>query len=370
MKRQLLKLLGLAAFAVAIVGTAMFSTGAQAAITCAQYGTNFATYPTDGANSHAYLCTNTVTGVTPTAQRANTLFAAVSSGYQSWAFPANVRSRLQTQNIKYFFFNSRGEADTYFALTAPYNSIVAPVHTFKGGNSSGTGGTRCGNTGYGWNGTTQVIAVAIYDNCSYDNFLQPPATVTNPSLERSILHETGHALDFTFGTLLDQQGFPSNRGGFDQLRIADANRLTNVWNTLTAPNKNIFVCNLFNSTYFPSNLELDLGALKKGGPNGQVCGSGNQPYAAYANVGPTQIAIDKLPYFIQNDQELWAELFVTEAFQIGSPPAFLQMTDHVLGNNIITPTRAFDCTRAVLQSYIQTLNPPAVIGGCTFTRPL
>jgi hypothetical protein len=377
------KLLGLAAMALTAIGFASLSTPARAdTITCAQYGTNFATYPTDGKNSHAYLCTNVTQSLTPTVARANTLFGAVSSGYQSHGFPTNVRSTLQSANVKYFFFNSRSDADTYFKNTAPYNSLPIQVTQFVGGKLLG-GGTRCGITGYGYDASNnKVIAIAVYDNCSYDNNLQPHQTVVNPSLERTVLHESGHAFDFTYGTVGSPSNVPSARQGFKNFADGDVQNLTPAnWTSMTGAQRNLWVCNLFPNPYQPSLLELDLGASQVGGPQFQVCGSGNQRYVPYVasppnpanDELPANIAQEKFPYFTKQGtnyyQELWAELFVNQAFLNGSPPAFLQMTDHTLQNDTVSP-HAFNCTRGDLNSYINTLAPPASVSGCTINGPL
>ncbi len=287
-----------------LIGALLLSAPAQAQSisSCAPYGTNYTTYPTDGATTHAFLCKNIATSVSPTSGRADILFGAISGIYQGHPFPSNVRALLKSHNVQYYFFNNRVEADSYFQNTAPFNQVLLPVHPFTGGGSI-QGNARCANTGYGYSPLgAQVIAVAIYDDCTYDNFTSPPVTVVNPSLERTILHETGHAFDFTFGSFLNQKDIPSNRAGWNALRVSDGQALTTAWNTLsTTAKKNLFVCNLFSSTFYPSPLELDLNASKAGGPHGEVCGSGNLPTSAWVGIDPLTIASKKAPYFVSDN---------------------------------------------------------------------
>ncbi|MBY0360258.1 MAG: hypothetical protein K2W82_19815 [Candidatus Obscuribacterales bacterium] len=167
MKRTISKMLGIAALAIAgIAGSFMLATPAQAVtttITCTSYLPNTNNYPRDQAG-HAQLCSRTVvngsntTVTTPTTSRANILFGAVSGAYAvNHSLPAVVKNRLIADNVKYFFFNSRDDADLYFNGVAPYNQIAIPVHSFKGG----PGHARCANTGYGYLGIGKVIAVAV-----------------------------------------------------------------------------------------------------------------------------------------------------------------------------------------------------------------
>ncbi len=381
MKRTISKLLGIAALALsaslAIPTTASAQASVPLYVSCAEVGTNAVKYPTDGGGvagaTHAFVCKNTNTNVQPSSSRTNTLYSAVSTGFGSNAFPASVKAQLKTANVKYFFFNNRDEGNNYFAHTAPYTSVLGPVSTFNGTTA------RCANTGYGWNLTTAYIAVAIYDNCTLAS-----GNIANPSLERTILHESGHAWDFTYGSF----AFPNNdlksvKSGFRNNVNTDVTNLTPAgFSGMTPAAKDSAVCTLFAPPYFPSALEKDLGASTAGGPivggqtNGQVCTTSSPPvrYAPYStnNKTPSQIALEKLPYFLTAPQgvshysDSWAEIFVIEAFDTASPPAFLQMTDRVLGNTLVTP-RAFNCARALIRAYITTptTTSPTLPAGCS-----
>lgn len=409
MKRTISKLLSIAAMAVAVIGAGAFSaTPAHAVttttVTCNAYLPNSNNYPRDTAG-HAQLCTRSVvvdggspTNTTPSTSRANTLFTTISGAYAvSITLPAGVKTRLESSNVKYFFFNDRADADLYWSGQTPYKNFTtgSNSHSFIGGKIPGPGGTRCGNTGYGWSGVTRYITVSIYNTCSYDNVLG--ISVSNPSLEKSVLHETGHAYDFTFSDIVFQGNILSQRTGFLDLAVVDRLALKpSTWSSMNAAARDKHVCNLFapNSNK-PSEIERDLGATTDGGPPtstwGQVCAVGS-PYGTrypfWKDLGtppnlnndydPIQIADKKIPYFINNRQELFAELFVTELYGVYGPPAFLQMTDGVLTNTLaidpaIMPKRAFNCTRTVVNSYVNTGAAPSsatLTSACPTSNPL
>ncbi len=68
------------------------------------------------------------------------------------------------------------------------------------------------------------------------------------------------------------------------------------------------------------------------------------------------IAFDKLPMFMGSTRELWAEVFVVIVDSSTAPTSYLPMVDRVIGQNQ-SPTRSFNCTRGVVQNYINTLLP-------------
>jgi|JI6StandDraft_1071083.scaffolds.fasta_scaffold05610_7 hypothetical protein len=397
MKRTISKMLGIAALAIAGIAGSLIATPAYAVtttISCSPYLPNTNSYPRDQAG-HAQLCTRTVvnggvtTNTTPTTARANTLFGAVSGAYAvNKVLPAGVKSRLETKNVKYFFFNNRADGEQYFAGVAPYSGgvggVINPPRAFVGA------GGHCGNTGYGYTILgTLYIAVAIYDNCTLTGTTQ----IVNPALEKTILHETGHAFDDTFSSFGDQATVASKSAAFDQLRFSDLNALTTpkpgvtpaVWSGMNLAARDKHVCTLFApNNNKPSALELALGSTTVGGPQGQVCAVGSPNgtrYQFWKAIGnppnmnndftPAQIVDNKLKYFVQNNQELFAELFVTEIYGSYGTPNFLKFTDDVLTNNAIataTPgyTRAFDCTRKVVTIFTTTLaKPTAYPPGCT-----
>lgn len=392
-------MLGIAALAIAGIAGSFIATPAYAVtttISCSPYLPNTNSYPRDQAG-HAQLCTRKVvngsvtTNTTPTTARANTLFGAISGAYAvNKVLPAGVKSRLEAKNVKYFFFNNRADGDQYFAGVAPYSGgaggVINPPRAFVGA------GGHCGNTGYGYTllGTLH-IAVAIYDNCS----LTGTTEIVNPALEKTILHETGHAFDDTFSSAISQASVASKSLAFDQLRLSDLNALTTpkpgippaVWSGMNAAARDKHVCTLFApNNNKPSQLEQVLGASLLGGPQGQVCAVGSPNGTRYDrwkdlsvppvltnDFTPAQIVDNKMPYFVQNNQELFAELFVTEIYGSYGTPNFLKFTDDVLTNNAIataTPgyTRAFDCTRKVVTIFTTTLaKPTAYPPGCTTT---
>ncbi len=360
MKLTLKSLLAVAALAFAGIGSALTASPAQAAtnIVCDEQGQSGTVFPLDGIDgpagpkvSHAFRCKNTVTGVKPSDSRTADLFNSLST------LPANVKNTLKSNNFKYFFFNNRAEAIDYFANTAPYNdpllwNIVAPFADAT---------TRCGNTGYAIQRFTgeKVIAVSVYNNCTYDQFTSPPvASVLNPSVRRTGFHETGHAFDFSLGDPSQPANVPSARSGFTTLFTNDKTLLTpSDWSTRTTPSKHSYICNLF-SISAPTALEKDLGATPNGGTSGQVCQTSTVPYSYYAAKMPTEIALEKGPYFMTSNQEIWAEIFVIVVEGNNtSPPGFLPMVDRFLGLNQ-SPRRSFNCIRATLESYVNLLTAP------------
>jgi len=392
MKRSIQKLLGIAALALTAIGGSFIAASpaqAQSLATCTAY-TIGNSYPTDIGGGHAFLCKNTATNVVPSNQRAAAVFATVYGPYAgSINMPAGVKNRLKTNNVKYFFFNNRQEANSYFANTLPYSGgpsgVTFPNHPYNSPSA------RCANTGYGYTIAGVLhIAIAVYNNCNFDN-LVPPQIVANPSLEKTVLHETGHAFDFTFASSGSPTNFPSNRGGFLDLSNKDKDALTTpkpgippaVWSGLTVQQRDKLVCTLFAPNgNKPSDLERDLGATLDGGAQGQVCIAGSPNGIRYSywvgltlaqDYNPQQIAtMKKLPYFMNNNQELFVELFVTEIYGVYGPSSFLQLTDGVLHNDAIVSTpgykRSFDCTRNIVKTYITTLAPPPItFPGCVTT---
>ncbi|MBA4079187.1 MAG: hypothetical protein C0508_29425, partial [Cyanobacteria bacterium PR.023] len=246
------------------------------------------------------------------------------------------------------------EAITYFNSTAPFNDQV----NYERFTQFAQPTSRCGATGYAIHRTTgqQLIAVAIYDNCNYDQNTNPTLYVQNPSVRRTGFHESGHAFDFSFG----QGGAdaPSSRSGFTFLFNGDKTVLTpSNWAQYSTGSKNNYICNLFSFT-IPSAFEKELGATSNGGPGGQVCQTNLVPYTYYQTNTPTQIATEKLPYFMSSNQEIWAEAFVIVVEGNNTSPAsFLPITDRVIGMNQ-SPVRSFNCVRATLESYINLLTSP------------
>lgn len=355
MTKTFKSLLAAAALAFIGLGSLLIAPPAQASIICDEQGTTGTTFPLDGVDgpngpiiSHAFRCKNTVTGVKPTDARTSDLFTSLAST----AIPNNVRAHLKSWNVRYFYFNNRTEANQYFQITAPYSTatIITPFVSTT---------SRCAQTGYALNTATspvtRVYAVAIYDNCNYDN-LNPQLVVQNPSVRRTAFHETGHVFDFTLAPSAGSN-VPSSRSGFTTLFSSDKNLLTPaLWSSYTTASKNSYICALF-SVSAPSSLEKDLGATTNGGPGGQVCQTNLVPYTYYLTKTPTQIATEKLPYFMSSNQEIWAEAFAVLIDGNLSPAAFLPITDKAIGGNQ-SPVRSFNCVRGVVNAYVNTLQAP------------
>ena len=198
MKRTHSGFLAIASVVFLGLGAALFTTPARAAtnIVCDAQGVTLNNYPLDGngnaANTHAYRCKNTTTGTKPTDARTQELFVAIQT------LPTNVKTQLKNHSVKYFYFNNRTEAASYFQNTAPYagQSQFYPTTT------------RCGNTAA--ISSSGVIAVAVYDNCYFDQHLVPNQVVLNPDLKRVGFHESGHAFAFA----LSPGNPPDRRAGY------------------------------------------------------------------------------------------------------------------------------------------------------------
>lgn len=230
------KLLGAAA--LVLIGLAGFGTAspAHAAITCAAYGTGRNSYPQDG--THAFRCTNTATNTKPTDSRATTLFDTVSDT----RFPASAKNRLKNANVLYFFFNNQADADTYFKNTSPYNQqwpMASVIRDFNGAALN----TQCANTGMISYLGTLYIAVAVYDTCVYQT---NGVATSNPDLPHIVLHESGHAYDFTFASGMAANETASKKTFWRQSVQGDWGALTpSNWNSLTAAQKGSVAKNLW-----------------------------------------------------------------------------------------------------------------------------
>lgn len=356
------KLLGAAA--LALIGLAGFGTAspAHAAITCAAYGTGRNSYPQDG--THAFRCTNTATNTKPSDSRSTTLFDTVSDT----RFPASAKNRLKNANVLYFFFNNQAEADTYFSNTSPYNQQWPMASVIRGFNGAALN-TQCANTGMISYLGTLYIAVAVYDTCVYQT--NGVATL-NPDLPHIVLHESGHAYDFTFASGMAAGETASKKTFWRQSVQGDWGALTpSNWNSLTAAQKNARVCNIFNSANKPSNLEFALGASHNGGSgtahDGRVCQQTSPaiPYPYYASMTPANIATDKMSYFY-NAQELFAETFALEVSTTNwaaAVQASLLFSDWAIKLNNSTP-QTFYCTREYMKKMVATGALPTAVSGC------
>lgn len=212
----------------------------------------------------------------------------------------------------------------------------------------------------------------IYNYCTLD---QTPgvasAQLLNPAIKRTTIHEAGHAFDNALAAVNSSVAVPSKRSGFlnlfdgDKLVLTPANWSQDVGSTLkmTQSQRYNYMCNLF-STPAPSALERDFGATLKGGPvppatpTGRVCDTVSLPFPYFQTKTPTEAAIEKLPYWMADSRELWAEAFLITLEGSQAVPTFLPMVDRVIGMNQ-SPKRSFNCTRRVVQDYITTGLPPS-----------
>lgn len=345
----------LAAAALAFVGLTGLVTVSPAqaqTITCDAQGVNLNTYPLDGngvaANTHAYACGPV--GQHPSAANTQLMFNALRNAPVPFAL-----SKMKQQGALFFLFRNRSEANSFFANNAPFNA--------NGGYQTST--ARCGNTFF--HPSVNIIVSAVYETC----YLSGGINLTNPALDRTALHEMGHAFAVSLvkGTT---KTAPDRIAGFTNLINADIDGQSapisgniNIgltpsnWSAYTQAQKNALICNIF-GTSVPSALEVEFGST----PNA-VC-SGSTPVAAYINMTPKDIAVaqNKYPPYFRVNIDVWAEAFATYALGTQSPGNFLPITDHILltgqGPTVGTiPAPApMHCARLVVTTWANTLAPP------------
>jgi len=348
MKRTIQRLLGIAALAVAAIGgsfVAATTAQAQTVPTCTYYhnGTAYPSVTAPTGPTYFAVCVPNVV-----AARRDEAFNAISllpRKTQS-ANPNEVRDVLQLAQVNYFYFADRAAGNAWFSS----NNYPAIFQDPSG---------RCGNTvGSPLSG---LITVAIYDRCTYANNVQG----NNTSLKRTTLHESGHAFALAIaknaGNIANS---PDASTGWKALMTDGINKLTPAgW---IAPwsdaNRASYLCNNVFGNYAPSALELDLGSTSN-----PVCSGGNPVDPTFAK-NPRQLAEDKAPYFVRNNngvptnnsnKEIWAELFTIRHDTAGSPAMFLQLTDSMLGYGSYTSSTAnFQCLKLVMQFYYTDVVPP------------
>lgn len=343
MKRTFKSLLAAAALAFVGLGSLLTATPAHAVVTCSNAsGTG---YPYVGSNGQSYakLC------FSDTGNRRGDVFNSIKN------LPAVPKQKLEAAGTIFFFFDTRADAVAYFNATAPYNWMGVNTGGFAAPTS------RCGNTGFYYILGAIYNVTMVYNNCTLDQTPGVPSTqLLNPAIKRTTLHEAGHAFDNAITALNGSAtGFPSKRAGFLSLYSGDKLVLTpSTWNTtMTQSQRYAYMCNLF-STPAPSALERDFGATLNGGPNGRVCDTPSLPFAYYQTKTPTDAAYEKLPYWMNDSRELWAEAFLIALEGSASVPTFLPMVDRVIGLNQ-SPVRSFNCTRRVVLEYINAGVPPS-----------
>lgn len=330
MKRTIRSLLAAAGIAFIGLGSLLVATPASAAVNCALKNTG-TRYPTATAN--AWLCGPS------NVNRENSVWNAVSN------LPLGVRNKLQSRNVDVYYFNNRMEANEYFLNNAPFNNI-----NWVGQYALSSG--RCGDTNY--SPVLRKIVVAIYDNCIFGS--NPPTP--NASLQRGTTHEMGHAYDYAIGDEVGTDEItyvskrPSHRPGFNTLRVTDRNQFTPFnWSSYLPPARVNYICGLF-STGAPNTFELDLAASP-----GAVCSNSSTANGSYGTMSPTDIAVQKAPYFLNSVEEVFAEGFVIELLGNSSPPAFLPLVDRIMGN-FTSPVRSMNCTRRTVNIWINQGRKP------------
>lgn len=346
--RNLLAVASMAVMGIFVMLAAPSTAQAQT-IQCFGYtATGGAVYPADG--THAFYCGPDASNV-PSVARRNTLYNAIDSALAS---KTNVRNKMSGQNVLFYFFRNRTEANSYLG------SHYSMAYT--------TGTARCGNTF--WNSGINTVAVAIYDECTLAT-----GQWTNPSVDRTGLHETGHGFALAYARAGSVA--PDRTSGFSSLFTAtDKPSLTpSNWSSYTTAQKNTYICGMF-GTQSEGLLEIDLGSSTTN--TGPVC-TGSTPNSPYDTHTPSQIANnDKKvpPYFIANGAyvETFAEEFVVYLVGKFSAPTFLPITDFFLGESTpptvggVTPPRAMNCTRYVVETYVDTgarpTDPQLMAHGC------
>lgn len=375
------------ACAMTFLSALVMSTPAQAAtdVVCTSYtiGGGSGTYPYNGS---AFRCKNTATGLQPTDGGSTTTFNEVAN------LPANIKSLLTSKNVKYFYFNSRSDALSYFSNTAPYTGLVTVHHQFADAQS------RCGNTGFGQDVIgNRYIAVAIYNECSLSN-LTPPQVIANNAIAFTMRHELGHAFDFALNTtnaLGDIHAVASST--LTAVKLYDLDKLTPsapiAWTSMTAAQKNYYVCSIWPNQYTSSLIEQDLGypAVTAGeSPPFNVCDPGyiRKPFFVTGPNGeytPKTIATKKMAYMVNSNAELFAQLFSLKVFGRNSPTNFLAFTERGLNLNqnewlIQGPApgnqqfpRVYNCARVVIDAFVANPalpSPPVMPAGCpAYNKP-
>lgn len=346
MKHKIFRLLVLAIFTVVGIGVVK-----AAPPICTPY-TPSATYPTNG---NFFICFSK-----PDSIRLDQVVRAVRElpSRQKGGVTDLWRDVLQKHQqsnsnptrraVKYYYFKNRAQGQAYFRATAPYN-----VNAWVPFDGNG----RCGQTGYAPAGSDRAIAVAIYDRCTT---FPTGVEFNNTMLYRVTVHESAHAYNYAISSARSST-MPSKTSGYKRLLDGDKAVLTpSDWNNAanwTQTRKNISICQAFGSV-LPSVLELDLLATSN-----PVCSAvTGLPIDGNDRKTPTQIAVEKLPYFVNDVDESWAEQMVIRRLGANGVP-LLQLTDRILGYGTATGAgiknlRYFNCTRVVANSYFVKNAPP------------
>jgi hypothetical protein len=301
-----------AAGALFLSSALMLPRAASAAVKCQYYADSSNAYPDDKyisgqATTHSQVCGDN--GVLPPQSRYDAFNTAIRT-----KLPPFAASAMKQRNNLFFFFNTRAEAVSYFQTSTKYKA--SPVYA----NNMSTG--RCGATAYA--SGVGITVSAAWDTC----IIGTNTTFSNPALDRTGLHESGHSFAIAVGQLRSSHVQPDTAPGFTTTLDRDINGQNPVdlkyvvgltpsnWSSYTQAQKNTYICGMFGATA-PSALEIDFQATA-----GAVC-SGTTPKGAFATMTPTQIAITKKkmpPYFSGDSKEIWAQAFADYALNSWACP--------------------------------------------------
>lgn len=315
---------------------------------------------------NAFYC-----GRTAFPARTAQLFDALAPKLHEAIPSASALGWLESTEVKYYFFNNKAEAIDFFAYQEPYNTNSL----YQGNNSQ----ARCGSTFY--NASGKAIAVAIYDNCEV--LTADGSSIQNPDLLRTAIYQSGHAYNWAIERTFGASSRPDDRPGFTtyfNYDVANVGVNSTTFATYNAAQKTAMICQAF-GTVGNSKIERALGATTTN--TGPVCtaGSVNSPWRSGTTYHtPTQIAGNdkKIPSSFTTTafvkRELWAEVFTL--LVMGGPPTdptvfqnWLPITDTLMSTTAfpkvggVTPPRAFNCTRSVIETYVNnTAHVP--VAGC------
>ena len=308
---------GFLALAAMILGVGFFGASPANAdtfggITCTAQDNG--QYPSDG--THYFMCISNPTAAQTSRMESHYLringFPDANSG-----FPNGAREKLEDAGVKFYYFRNKTEHNSY--MNAKHGSGVPGV---PGPFDAGT--SRCGHT----HGQVGTIYSSVFDTCTYQSF----PSKTNPNVVLTAKHEGGHAWTAALGKLNGTSG-PARSAGFNAVVNEDKARFDTRYNGMNAAGKKTYICGLFGNVA-SSTLEKDLGAVAS--PAAVCTGVGSGAVLNFPNQTPTQIANQKLPYFVNLAplyEEWWAEKTVLSPLAGGAgTPDILPITNKYLGH--------------------------------------
>jgi len=278
----------------------------------------------------------------------------VGAEVRDFSIPLASRNVFLNQGVVVYFFANRTDYTNF--IHAKYNDDA----TFAPGTA------QCGKTS--WQRSSGIITTVVWGTCAYSS-----TGLGDHDLQKTISHEAGHAFDAALSKR-DGSGDPkSHKSGFVNVGggtnpsgapVVDPFNLTPTnWATLSDMSRSVYVCSMF-STLTSSSLEIALSS-----PSDAVCGAGSTVLPAYrvggvgtgAVMKPQDIVMTRAPYFVNpvvRYEDLFAENFSNIA-DPNSPSTLLKMTDFILTRSPISgQPRAYNCSRTVVETYVQTQQPP------------